>query len=139
MPVLLTPPGYQPPRLGVQLGRGSEGTVYENLDEPGWVVKVFDQGSNPLAARNQLENLAKGRAIPGRADNVVKAHPLLDAANPRSQNWLVEEQVLRTDAPEDLIEKNKVRRDFQNIPDADSNLRWGSTKDNATLRWMLIE
>jgi hypothetical protein len=31
------------PRIGREIGRGSEGIVYENLDRPGWVVKEYYQ------------------------------------------------------------------------------------------------
>src|SRR5690349_5919238 len=27
------------PRIGQEIGRGAESVVYENLDQPGWVVK----------------------------------------------------------------------------------------------------
>ena len=60
------------PRIGQELGRGAEGVVYENLDQPGWVVKEFHQGgTSPLQARNEFQNLEKARAI--LPDNVVKA------------------------------------------------------------------
>jgi hypothetical protein len=32
------------PRIGRELGRGAEGVVYENLDQPGWLVKAFHPG-----------------------------------------------------------------------------------------------
>jgi hypothetical protein len=122
------------PRLGQELGRGAEGVVYENLDQPGWVVKVFHRSStSPLQAGNEFQNLENARAI--RPDNVVKAQALRD---PR-QGFLVKERMWPTDVPEDLAQRNQVLRDFQNIPDADSNLRWGSTADNPTPRWILIE
>jgi hypothetical protein len=35
------------PQIGQELGRGAEGVVYENLDQPGWVVKEFHQGAAP--------------------------------------------------------------------------------------------
>jgi hypothetical protein len=73
------------PRLGRELGRGAEGVVYENLDEPGWVVKEFHKGgTTPLQARNEFQNLEKARAIPGRADNVVKASLLVTPGRPSS-------------------------------------------------------
>ena len=60
------------PRIGAEIDRGAEGVVYENLDEPDWVVKVFHPGgTNPFQARNEFDNLEKARAI--RPDNVVKA------------------------------------------------------------------
>src|SRR5207244_1135664 len=97
------------PRIGQELGRGAEGVISENLDQPGWVVKEFHKGgTSPLQARNEFQNLEKARAIPGRADNVVKAHA---PADPR-QGFLVKEQVLPTNVPEDLAEKAKVLQDF---------------------------
>jgi hypothetical protein len=98
---------------------------------------VFNQGGNPLAARNQLDNLARARAI--QPDNVVQARPLLDPANPRSQNWLVEEEVLQTNIPQDLLEWWRLLQVFQNFPDAGGNLQWGTTGGNSTPRWLLIE
>ena len=122
------------PSIGQELGRGAEGVVYENLDQPGWVVKEFHQGgTSPLQARNEFQNLGKARAI--RPDNVIKAQA---PADPR-QGWLVKEKVIRTDVPEDLAQINQVLRDFQNIPDADRNLIWGTTADNPTPRWILVE
>jgi hypothetical protein len=125
------------PRIGQELGRGTEGVVYENLDRSGWVVKQFHKGgTSPLQARNELQNLAKARAIPGRADNVVKAQALAD---PR-QGFLVKEQVLPTNTPPDAVQKAAVLQDFlPRIPDAGSNLMWGTTADNPTPRWILIE
>jgi hypothetical protein len=114
-PVLRTPAGHQAPRLGGVIGQGGEGVVYENLDEPGWVVKVFTRGGHPLAARNQLDNLARARAI--RPDNVVDARPLLHPANPRGQNWVVEEEVTRSSTPEDANELAQLWQDFQNLSD----------------------
>ena len=67
------------PRIGRELGRGAEGVVYENLDQPGWVVKEFHKGgTSPLQAGNEFRNLEKARAI--RPDNVVKAQPPVDPA-----------------------------------------------------------
>src|SRR5262245_42557487 len=107
------------PSIGQELGRGAEGVVYENLDQPGWVVKEFHRGgTSPLQARNEFQNLEKARAI--RSDNVIKAQV---PADPR-QGWLVKEKVLPTDVPEDLAQLNQVLRDFHNIPDADHNLMW---------------
>jgi hypothetical protein len=124
------------PRIGQELGRGAEGVIYENLDQPGWVVKEFHKGgTSPLQARNEFHNLEKARAIPGSADNVVKAAP----ADPR-QGFLVKEQVLPTNVPEDLAEKVQVLQDFvPHRPDAGGNLMWGTTADNPTPRWILIE
>jgi hypothetical protein len=103
------------------------------------VVKTFWEGSDPLKAESQIKNLAKARGVRGRADNVVQARPLLDPRNPRSQNWLVREEVLPTNVPEDNVLKGQVLQDFQHIPDAASNLRWGTTTGNPTPRWILIE
>jgi hypothetical protein len=123
------------PRLGRELGRGAEGAVYEDLDQPGWVVKVFHRGStSPLQAGNEFQNLENARAI--RPDNVVKAQA---PADPR-QGFLIKERVLPTDVPEDLAEKAMVLQDFlPQIPDAGGNLMWGTTADNPTPRWILIE
>jgi hypothetical protein len=72
------------PRIGRELGRGAEGVVYENLDEPGWVVKEFHkQGTSPLRARNEFDNLQRARAI--RPDNVVGARARADPG----QGWIV--------------------------------------------------
>ena len=91
------------PRIGQELGRGAEGVVYENLDQPGWVVKEYHQGgTSPLQARNEFQNLERARAI--RPDNVVKAQA---PADPR-QGFLVKEQVLPTNVPEDLAQKARV-------------------------------
>jgi hypothetical protein len=120
------------PRIG--RGRGAEGVVYENLDRAGWVVKVFHQGvTSPLQARNEFDNLAKARAI--RPDNVVKAQA---PADPR-QGWLVKEEVYPSNTPSDKVQENEVLRDFQNIHDVPGNLMWGTTADNPTPRWLLIE
>lgn len=123
------------PRIGGELGRGAEGVIYKNLDQAGWVVKVFHPGRNsPLQARNEFINLEKARAI--RPDNTVKVQA---PADPR-QGWLVKEEVLTTNVPEDLVEKAAVLQDFLlQIPDAGSNLMWGTTVDNPTPRWILIE
>jgi len=44
--------GIQRPSIGQELGRGAEGVVYENLDEPGMVVKEFHQiAASPLQAQ----------------------------------------------------------------------------------------
>lgn len=123
------------PRIGRELGRGAEGIVYENLDQPGWVVKVFHPGAtSPLQARNEFQNLEKARII--RPNNVVKAQAPVD---PR-QGWLVKEQVLETSVPEDSAEKAQVLQDLLPlIPDAGGNLMWGATVDNSTPRWLLLE
>jgi hypothetical protein len=74
------------PQIGQELGRGAEGVVYENGDQPGWVVKVFHKGgTSPYQAGNEFQNLEKARTI--RPDNVVKAQP---PADPR-QGWIVKE------------------------------------------------
>lgn len=122
------------PRIGKEIGRGSEGVIYENLDQPGWVVKVFHPGgTSPLQARNEFANLQKAQAI--RPDNVVKAQA---PADPR-QGWITKEKWLPTDVPEDVVQRAQVLRDFLIIPDADSNLKWGVTADNPTPRWILLE
>ncbi len=123
------------PRIGQELGRGAEGVVYENLDQPGWVVKEFHPGgTSPVQAGNEFQNLERARAI--RPDNVVKAQA---PADPR-QGFLVKEQVLPPDMPPDLAQRTQVLRDFlPQIPDADGNLMWGVTADNSTPRWLLIE
>jgi hypothetical protein len=123
------------PRFGQEIGRGAEGIVYENLDEPGWVVKEFHKaGASPVQARNEFQNLEKARAI--RPDNVVQAQA---PADPR-QGFLAKQRVLPTNVPEDLAEKMQVLQDFlPQIPDAGGNLLWGVTADNPTPRWILIE
>lgn len=85
------------PRTGRELGRGAEGIVYEDLDQPGWVVNAFHPGgTSPFQAGNEFQNLEKARAI--LPDNVVKAQA---PADPR-QGFLVKEQVLPTEVPPDL-------------------------------------
>jgi hypothetical protein len=122
------------PRIGRELGRGGEGIVYENLDQPGWAVKEFHKGgTSPLQAGNEFANLGRARAI--RPDNVVGAQA---PANPR-QGWIVKEQVHPSTTPPDMAGRAQVLRDFQNIPDAGSNLIWGTTAGNSTPRWILIE
>lgn len=126
------PPGR--PRIGGEIARGAEGIVYENLDQPDWVVKVFHPGgTSPLQAGNEFANLDKARAI--RPDNVVKAQA---PADPR-QGWLVKERVYPSDTPKDYVQLLDVLRDFQNIHDVPNNLMWGITADNPTPRWILIE
>lgn len=123
------------PRLGREIGRGAEGIVYENLDKPGWVVKVFHPGAtSPLQSQNEFQNLERARTI--RPDNVIKAEP---PADPR-QGFIVKEEVLDTAVPEDLIQKAQVLQDFlAHIPDAGGNLKWGVTAHDPTPRWMLFE
>ena len=122
------------PRIGRELGRGAEGIVYENLDQPGWVVKEFyPGGTSPLQAGNEFANLEKARII--RPDNVVKAQV---PADPR-QGWIVKEEVYRSNTPKDYAQLNDVLRDFQNIRDVLGNLMWGTTSDNPTPRWILFE
>jgi hypothetical protein len=122
------------PRTGREIGRGTEGIVYENLDQPGWVVKEFHQGgSSPFQARNEFQNLEKARAI--RPDNVVKAQTPVDAR----QGFLVKERVIPSTTAPDMVQRAQVLRDFRQIPDAGSNLIWGATADNLNPRWFLIE
>lgn len=125
------------PRIGREIARGAEGIVYENLDQPGWVVKEFYQGStSPLQARNEFVNLAKARAI--HPDNVVKAQA---PADPR-QGWIVKEEVI-PDTPTlaDRAVGSRIEQDFVNggVQDVGSNLLFGYTADNPTPRWMLLE
>jgi hypothetical protein len=126
------------PRIGQELGRGAEGVVYENLDQPGWVVKEFHKGgTSPLQAGNEFQNLERARAIPGHADHVVKAQA---PADPR-QGWIVKEQVIRDTPPADLTERTRILRDFDNsgVQDARGNLIFGHTAGNPTPRWILTE
>ena len=123
------------PRIGAELARGAEGVVSENLDQPGWVVKVFHMGStSPFQARNEFQNLEKARAI--CPDNVVQAQAPADP----QQGWLVKEQVLPTSTPPDMAQRARVRQDFlSQIPDAGGHLMWGTTSGNPTPRWLLVE
>jgi hypothetical protein len=123
------------PRIGREIGRGTEGVVYENLDQPGWVVKKFNQGgTSPFQARNEFQNLEKARAI--RPDNVVKILAPTDSR----QGFLVKEQVLSVDVPPDFVEKVNVLQDFlPKVSDVGGNLIWGMTVDDPTPRWILIE
>jgi RHS repeat-associated protein len=126
------------PQIGKEIGRGAEGVVYENLDQPGMVVKEFHKsGTSPLQARNEFQNLETARAVSGRADNVVKAQA---PADPR-QGWIVKEHVIRDTPPTDLTERTRILQDFDNagVQDARGNLIFGHTADNATPRWILIE
>jgi hypothetical protein len=125
------------PRLGRELGRGAEGIVYENLDQPGWVVKVFHPGgTSPLQAGNEFQNLDKARAI--RPDNVVKAQA---PADPR-QGFLVKEEVMSDNpTPADVVAGLQVEWDFVSgaVQEVGGNLMFGHTADNHTPRWMLLE
>ena len=123
------------PRIGRELGRGAEGVVYENLDQPGWVVKVFHaSGTSPLQAANEFANLEKARQI--RPDNVIRAQA---PADPR-QGWLVKEQVFPTTTPPDKAQRAQVLQDFlPQIADVGNNLMWGSTASNPTARWLVVE
>jgi hypothetical protein len=125
------------PRSGKEIGRGAEGVVYENLDQPGAVVKEFHKGgTSPFQAGNEFRNLEKARAIPGRADNVVKAQVPTDP----QQGWIVKEQVLPADVLPDVAQRVAVLRNFlPQVPDAGGNLMWGTTASNPTPRWILIE
>jgi hypothetical protein len=111
--------------------------IYENLDQPGWVVKEFHKGRmSPLQARNEFQNLEKGRAI--HADNVVKAQA---PANPR-QGWIVKEQVVPdTPMQADYAALPQLEQDFINggVQDVGGNIMFGHTVDNFTPRWILIE
>lgn len=129
------PSGTGQPRIGAEISRGAEGIVYENLDQPDWVVKVFHPGrTSPLQAGNEFANLEKARAI--RPDNVVKAQA---PADPR-QGWIVKERVYPSTTPPDPAQRKQVEQDFVlHFPDAGGNLMWGTTASNATPRWLLIE
>jgi hypothetical protein len=125
------------PRSGQEIGRGPEGVVYENLDQPGTVVKVFHKGgTSPLQARNEFQNLEKARAI--LPDNVVKAQAPID---PR-QGFLVKEQVISDiPTPADRAALRQIEQDFINggVQNVGGNLMFGHTADNPAPRWMLIE
>jgi hypothetical protein len=124
------------PRIGREIGRGAEGIVYENLDQPSWVVKEFHKhGTSPLQAQNEFHNLQRARAV--RTDNVVKAQT---PADPR-QGWIVKELVVREAPPVDRSELVSILQDFINagVHDASGNLIFGHTADNPTPRWILIE
>jgi hypothetical protein len=125
------------PRIGRELARGAEGAIYDNLDQPGWVVKVFHKGgTSVLQARNEFQNLEKARAI--HPDHVVKAQA---PADPR-QGWIVKELVI-ADIPTtaDLGAGRQIEQDFINagIQDVGGNLMFGHTGDNPTPRWILVE
>jgi hypothetical protein len=125
------------PRIGRELGRGAEGVVSENLDQPGWVVKEFHQGgTSPLQARNEFQHLEKARAI--LPHKVVKAQVPVD---PR-QGFLVIEQVTPDHpTPTDVVAGRRIEQTFVNggVQDVGGNLMFGHTTDNPTPRWMLIE
>jgi hypothetical protein len=125
------------PRTGAVLGRGAEGVVYVNLDEPGWAVKEFYKGrTSPFQARNEFENLAKGRLV--RPDNVVKAQA---PANPR-QGFLVKEEVIPDiPTPAHQAALRQIEQDFVNggVQEVGGNIMFGHTADNPTPRWLLIE
>jgi hypothetical protein len=122
------------PRIGAEIDRGAEGVVYENLDEPDCVVKEFHVGAtSPFQAQNEFANLENARAI--RPDNVVKVRA---PANPQ-QGWLVKQKVFPSNVPKNHAQRAALVRDFRNIRDAWGNLMWGTTADNPTPRWILIE
>jgi hypothetical protein len=124
------------PRTGQEIGRGAEGVVYENLDEPGWVVKEFHTGgTSPRQALNEFENLARARAV--RPENVVQALPPVSAR----QGFLVKELVSRDTPPADRAELASILQDFDNagVQDAASNMIFGHTAGSLTPRWILIE
>ena len=125
------------PRIGIELGRGAEGAVYENLDRPGWVFKEFHQGAtSPLQAANEFANLVKARAI--HPDNVVNAQA---PADPR-QGWIVKEQVIRdAPTPTDVVRGQQIKQDFVNggVQDVGSNLVFGHAADDPNPRWILLE
>jgi hypothetical protein len=113
------------PQLGAELARGSEEIVYEDLDQPGWIVKVYHMGgTSPFQARNEFQNLEKARAI--RPANVVQAQAPADP----QQGWLVKERVIPDKpTPADLADGMKVENDFINdgIQDVGGNLIFGHT------------
>ena len=124
------------PQIGKEIGRGAEGIVYENLDKPGTMVKEFHKlGTAPFQARNEFDNLAKGRVV--HPDNVVIAQAPADP----QQGWIVKEQVIRETPPVDLTERTRILQDFDNagVQDARGNLIFGHTADNTNPRWILIE
>lgn len=125
------------PRTGAEINRGAEGIVYENLDQPGWVVKEFHKsGTSPFQARNEFQNLEKARAI--HPDNVVKAEVPID---PR-QGWIVKEMVVPDNpTPADRTALQQLEQDFINggVQDIGGNLMFGHTGGNPAPRWILIE
>jgi hypothetical protein len=103
---------------------------------PGKTVsgKVFHAvGASPLQAENEFQNLEAARLI--HPDNVVKAQA---PADPR-QGWIVKAQVTPSDRPKDLVQRTTLLQAFRDIPDAQGNLMWGTTADDPTPRWILIE
>jgi hypothetical protein len=90
-------------------------------------------GTSPFQAGNEFQNLEKARAI--RPNNVVKAQA---PADPR-HGWIVKELVTRSYTSADRAQRQKLLQDFQNFPDVAGNLMWGTTADNPTPRWILIE
>jgi hypothetical protein len=124
------------PRIGQELGRGAEGVVYENVDQPGWVVKEFHRGgTSPLQAENEFQNLERARAT--RPGNVV----MIQAPTDPRQGFLVKEQVIRDAPPADRTELGRIIQDFDNagVQDASGNMIFGHTANNPTPRWILIE
>jgi len=125
------------PRIGKEVGRGAEGIVYENLDQPGTVVKEFYKGgTSPFQARNEFRNLEKARLI--RPDNVVKAH----APSDPQQGFIIKEEVIPdTPSPADRALLRQIEKDFINggVQDVGGNSEFGHTADNPTPRWLLIE
>src|SRR5690242_3300184 len=116
------------PRIGRELGRGAEGVVYEDLDQPGWVVKEFHKGgTSPVQAGNEFQNLGRARAV--LPDDVVKDQAPID---PR-QGFLVKEQVILDDpTPANVVRGWKIEHEFINIgvQDVWGNLMFGHTVDN---------
>ncbi len=124
------------PRIGRELGRGAEGVVFENLDQPGTVVKEFHPGgTSPSQAQNEFLNLDTARAI--HPDNVVQVQT---PTNPR-QGFLVKEHVIRDAPPADPTELIRIVQDFDNagVQDAGGNMIFGHTAGNPTPRWILVE
>jgi hypothetical protein len=125
------------PRIGAELDRGAEGIVYENLDQPGWVVTALHRGgTSPFQARNEFENLEKARAI--RPDNVIQAQAPADP----QQGWLVQERVIRDKpTPADLADGMKVENALINdgVQEVAGDLIFGHPTTNPTPRWRLIE
>ena len=111
--------------------RRTEGIRPEVLS--GSPKEFHKQGTSPLQASNEFANLEKARAI--RPGNVVKAQV---PADPR-QKWLVKEKVIPSNIPPDSAQLSEVLKAFQNIHDVPRNLMWGTTADDPTPRWMLIE
>ena len=122
------------PRTGREIGSGAEGSVYVNADAFGWVVKVFTPGKgSPLQARNEYQNLENARAM--HPQNVVQARAPVD---PR-QGFLVKQEFIPSNTEPNYDQGAQLLRDFQNIHDSSGNLQWGTTADNPTPRWILIE